>query len=789
MATATYRIPYDPPLASPTSPPRHLAPSIPPELWHARPRDTGDMEPVMNVEATALEPPSPHDYARKPLSCSTCRIKKVRCDRRIPCCHCVKANIRCTFPLQRKPRERKPHLKNRPADDQSAYEAIGDGLADRLQSLEAQVSTLQTQLVEAKSDKLPVSKNELVKRAARHPRANSAGAVSRIKSSFWASINLELRQQLSSRRSNGMQPQFHYSTLAGPSFSLQSQPDVSMLLFKSFQGLRHPLHHPPETHIILFWHVFKENVEPVVKLLHSPTMANLVERVLWHRHTLSVAEHALLFSTYHVATAAMGEETIIRHFSVSKGALLSRMRVLVEQALVAAKFASTVDVTVLQAVMYFVLVLRKTGEARSAASLVATIVHLAQCLRLDKDGAGIYNLTPFQREMRRRLFWSIVVLDHRSAEDLATDPMIPEHMWDTPLPLNINDDDLSESSRVLPEPRHGMTDMTLSLIRVHTLQTSVRIRRLASQVEPGLTIETLDQLCEDMWRETHEMLRKDFVDPNPNHEMAWAAEKMASCIISKMKLTDQCSFYSPQDAHAMTESMQRRSTAHLASAIRVMEQNHSANLDDRWAKWKWIFVAYSRWHGSAILFKEMLRRQWTPVSEQAWVTLHKMMGDSKLGELECLRDQPVMPLPFGFIYELTKNYRESEFARLRSQPEEAQRLCDEAVRDGHHHYGASGDRPGVSASSLARWQRAAGLAHTAERISAQDPRGLFAPLEDVQGIESVENALTMAQSRPDACNQALLPTAPLGYDPGTDPWPVGEALPVEYMENILDELF
>ncbi|KAM3468118.1 hypothetical protein MY5147_008258 [Beauveria neobassiana] len=747
------------------------------------------MEPVMNDDATAHEPPSPREYARKPLSCSTCRIKKIRCDRRIPCCHCVKANIRCTFPSQRKPRERKPHLKNRPAEEQSAYEAIGDGLADRLQSLEAQVTTLQTQLVDAKSDKLPASNNELVKRAAYHPRATSAGAVTHIKSSFWASINFELRQQLSSRRSNGMQPQFQYSTLAGPSFSLQNQPDVSMLLVKSFQGLRHPLHHPPESHIILFWHVFKENVEPMVKLLHCPTMAQLVERVLWHRHTLSIAEHALLFSIYHVATAAMTEETIIREFSVSKSALLSRMRVLVEQALIAAKFASAVDVTVLQAVMYFVLVLRKTGEARSAGSLVAIVVHLAQCLRLHKDGAGVYDLTPFQREIRRRLFWCIVVLDHRSAEDLATDPMIPESMWDTPLPLNINDDDFSESSSVMPEPRDGMTEMTFSLIRVHTLQTSVRIRRLASE-EPGQTIETLDQLCEDMWRETHEMLRKIFVDPNPSHELAWAAEWMASCIISKMKLTDQCSFYSPQDAHTMTEAMQRRSTAHLASAIRVMEQNHSANLDDRWAKWKWSFVAYSRWHGSAILFKEMLRRQWTPVSEQGWVTLHKIMGDSKLGELECLRDQPVMPLPFGFIYELTKNYRESEFARLRSQPEEAQRLCDEAVRDRQHHYGTSGDRPGVSASSLARWQRAAGLVHTAEEgISAQGPPGLIAPLEDVESIADVENALAMAQSLPDVCNQALMPTAPLGYDPGTDPWPLGEALPVEYMENILDEIF
>ncbi|KAJ3495795.1 hypothetical protein NLG97_g3137 [Lecanicillium saksenae] len=754
-------------------------------------KTTGLMEPMPNSEEGPVGPASPQSYSRKPLSCSTCRIKKIRCDKRMPCCHCVKANIRCTFPSQRKPRERKPHLKNRLPEEQQETVSGGDALADRLKSLEAQVSSLQTQLQDVKGETAPPAKYELVKRTTVRPHAKPAGTISHIKSSFWTSINFELQRQLSSRRSKGIQLQLQYNSLAGPSFPVQSQPDVSILLFKSFQGLSHPLHHPPETHIMLFWHVFKENVEPMAKVLHSPTMANLVERALWHRHTLSTAEHALLFAIYYVATAAMGEEMIIREFSVSKASLLSRMRVLVEQALVAAKFATTVDVTVLQAAMLFILVLRKTGEARSAGSLVGVVVHLAQCLRLHKDSAGVYDLTPFQREMRRRLFWCVVVLDQRSAEDLGTDPMIPEEMWDTPLPLNINDDDISENSPTLPESRDGMTDMTFSMIRLHTMQTSVRVRRLASD-DPSQTIESLDQLCEEIWQETHDMLYAKYVDPNPSHELVWAAKTMASCIISKMKLTDQCSFYSPEDAHAMTESTQGRSMAHLTSAIGVMEQNHSANVDDRWAKWKWVFVAYSRWHGSAILFKEMLRRAWTPVSEQGWVTLHKIMGDSNLGELECLRDQPVMPLPFGFIYELTKNYRESEYARLRSQPDEARRLRDEAVREGQrdHQGSPSGDRAsGVSASSLERWERAAGLL-CVDDISAQVPRGVITSLDDEENTASNANSLVIAHSLPQTYGPAQLPAASLEYQvAGTEQWLVGDAMPVEYMENILDEIF
>ncbi|OAA55120.1 Transcription factor [Cordyceps fumosorosea ARSEF 2679] len=741
-------------------------------------------------------PTSPQSYARRPLSCSTCRVKKIRCDKRVPCCHCAKANLRCTFPAQRKPRERKPHLRNR------SPEAHGQEkqLADRLRSLEAQVSSLQTQLMDARAP--PPRYEELVKRrSAVHPRA----AVSHIKSSFWASINFEaghllqgfLQQQLASPRCKSMQLQFQYNTVVAPAAPLPTQPDVSMLLFKSFQGARHPLHHPPETHMMLFWHVFKENVEPMVGLLHCPTMANLVERALWHRHTLSTAEHTLLFSMYYVSAAAMGEEAIIREFSVSKSALLSRMRVLAEHALVAAKFASAADVTVLQAAMLFVLVLRKTGGARSAGSLVGVIVHLAQCLRLHKDGADLHDLTPFETEMRRRLFWSVVVLDQRSAEDLGTDPLLPETTWDAPLPLNINDEDICEGSPVLPEERAGMTDMTFFLIRVHTTQTSVRVRRLAS--EEGQTLESLDELCEEAWRATHSTLRRTFVDPNPSHELAWAAEAMTSCIVAKMKLTDQCSFFYPPGTDAHDEaSSRRRSTAQLAAAIRVLEQNHAANADARWSRWRWIFVAYARCHGSAVLLTEMLRRPWAPVSEQGWAALHAVLGDSQPGELEDQRG--MMPLPFGFVYELTRRYRESEYERLRGAPEEARRLLLQEEEGGSKEDGSGGgsggggggtsgaDRPGVSASSLERWRRAAGLGDV---CVAPQPRGLIAPepLDDygeqrISGLgEAV--ALSMAQSVPEMPSTAAAP----GFDMGIEAWPVGEMMPVEYMESILDELF
>lgn len=136
----------------------------------------------------------PLTYARKPLSCSTCRLKKIRCDKRMPCCHCVKANLQCSFPSQRKARERKPHLRNRAvAPVVAGSDSFDDGLASRLQSLEAQVSSLRIQLGEAKAENAASPKYDLVKRAPSSPGASSIGGSSRIKFSFWMSINSEVR--------------------------------------------------------------------------------------------------------------------------------------------------------------------------------------------------------------------------------------------------------------------------------------------------------------------------------------------------------------------------------------------------------------------------------------------------------------------------------------------------------------------------------------------------------------------------------------------------------------------
>lgn len=77
-----------------------------------------------------------------PRSCTTCRKRKVRCDKRRPCANCSKANIECIFPGPgRAPRRsRKPpdtELLARLRRLEGVVQSLGKGLEDDGGSIEA----------------------------------------------------------------------------------------------------------------------------------------------------------------------------------------------------------------------------------------------------------------------------------------------------------------------------------------------------------------------------------------------------------------------------------------------------------------------------------------------------------------------------------------------------------------------------------------------------------------------------------------------------------------------------
>ncbi|KAM3447219.1 hypothetical protein MY3296_008955 [Beauveria thailandica] len=82
---------------------------------------------------------------------------------------------------------------------------------------------------------------------------------------------------------------------------------------------------------------------------------------------------------------------------------------------------------------------------------------------LHRDGAS-FGLCPLEIKIRRRLWWHICLLDIRSSEYHGCEPIVDDSKFDTRMPLNINDSDLTRDMTEPPAEREGTTEMTFCLI-------------------------------------------------------------------------------------------------------------------------------------------------------------------------------------------------------------------------------------------------------------------------------------------------------------------------------------
>ena len=107
-----------------------------------------------------------------------------------------------------------------------------------------------------------------------------------------------------------------------------------------------------------------------------------------------------------------------------------------------------------------------TGEILHASSLLALAIRMAQRLGIHRDGTN-FNLTPWQTELRRRIWHYIVLVDTWCMENHGLETAISSGFSDTMLPQNSDDSawDTSDSSTVQPAAKQGFTDMTFALMQ------------------------------------------------------------------------------------------------------------------------------------------------------------------------------------------------------------------------------------------------------------------------------------------------------------------------------------
>lgn len=156
--------------------------------------------------------------------------------------------------------------------------------------------------------------------------------------------------------------------------------------------------HPPSEHVPIYWKIYKENVDPLVKVIHAPSIEPTILEAKDRLDKIHRGLEALMFAIYYGTITSLWPEEVREQFGEEKTDLLARYRFGLEQALARADFLQSDEMIVLQAFIIFLICLRRNDDARIIWTLTGLIVRMAQTLGLHRDGTH-FNLPPFQIEM------------------------------------------------------------------------------------------------------------------------------------------------------------------------------------------------------------------------------------------------------------------------------------------------------------------------------------------------------------------------------------------------------
>ncbi|KAJ9651529.1 hypothetical protein H2198_009197 [Neophaeococcomyces mojaviensis] len=415
-----------------------------------------------------------HKKPAKAYSCIRCFERKVKCDRESPCSNCSKSNAECIFrvppaPRRRKKRTQEEILKTRLEHYEQILKSKGidvyqDGVKAEDLPPEGSPESSSRHLESPTSSTLPLSES----------LGRTSGETTMIPSRAFVSAQLIVDKNKSKFVENNLwtslSDEFRRPSEAMPESSDEEDSDTVVDdgvdyvigVTPSSQGVR-DLHPLPEQ-VSTLWQIFLDNVNPLSKIIHVPTLQPAILESTSHLECLPRPFEALLFAIYSTAVLSLQDSECEDMLGESRAVLLSRYRNGTKRALARAKFLGTSDLMVLQALVLHLLAMREVYDPRTLWTLTGVAKRIAEGMGVHRDGSAM-GLGPFETEMRRRLWWQITFLDFRTAELTGRGNFGNINFWDCRIPSNLNDVDIWPGMTEIPAIQERGTEMIFCLTR------------------------------------------------------------------------------------------------------------------------------------------------------------------------------------------------------------------------------------------------------------------------------------------------------------------------------------
>jgi hypothetical protein len=210
-------------------------------------------------------------------------------------------------------------------------------------------------------------------------------------------------------------------------------------------------------------------------------------------------------------------------------------------------------------------------------------------------------LSPFEVEIRQRLWWHIRVLDVRASEDVGAAVTGLIHS-DTAFPGNLNDSDLDPASKIHPEVRGGATEMSYSIFGFDAL-------KVFEKLSPAMkaTIEEKEKVIEDFSGHAERSYLKYF-DANQSSPIFRLGSKTVRILISKMRI--QAYFralrrHEPHETNTTLSSSSKLLEDIFSSAVTILEYQSQAASEEDLKGWRWLLGAYRQMHAMAFVLSQL----------------------------------------------------------------------------------------------------------------------------------------------------------------------------------------
>ena len=401
----------------------------------------------------------------------------------------------------------------------------------------------------------------------------------------------------------------------------------------NFSSTMHSLRtfHPPIRQIPTYWKIFKESVDPIVRILHRPTTEKVVIEATRNLDHLTKTTESTMFAIYYSVVTALDPDECLNVLGFDKEAGLKKYRFAFEQSLARANFLSTQEIEVLLAMTLYLTCARRSDDTRYVWTLVGLLIRLASALGVHRDGSH-FDLLPYETEMRRRLWWQICNLDVRSSEDHGINPSIVESTFDTKFPSNINDEDIDPSSTEIPKEHEGWTEATFDLIR-YSVSTTVRRLSYAPSGPGPCRTNSAKQTLEDkehIIEELHQYLERKYLKYcDLSVPLNWVAATVTRLIMAKMWLVVHHPLLRPdRGAGLPKESLDRL----FLTSLEVLEFSRLLETENAVRKWGWLYATYQQWHAMAYLLSQLTVRTKGPEVERAWAVVDVVFREWHTGD-------------------------------------------------------------------------------------------------------------------------------------------------------------